>query len=345
MTSNELIRVILSRLSRVKILILIGGISFAILMFMIAKTTPPTFSVKTTLYPLTATPSGGGAASSALTELIGGGGSTKTLSEEANVNIEEVAKSRKTREAVVSQRLPIFGNKTIAEVLINDYNQNKSYFEEPIAIPTSFPELYATGSSLLTNNYTVKVNKNSLLEIIFSSTNEKLITPASLILIDKISQFYKELKIKKAQFDYDFTQKKVDSLEGVLRKFDNQRVYLSNTTLFVPQGKLQYIVPKEKLENNKLLVISQRNGAASNREEALWRKQKVTPIIEILDAPQPPFAVVQPSKTLYGVVGFILGCLFFALFSIGGILYRYFNLEIKKKLSDSTVISPISTTA
>ena len=344
MTSKELIRVILSRLNRTKIIIAIGGLAFGILLFMMAKNTPAVYSVKTTLYPLTAAPSGG-SASSALTELIGGGGSTKTLSEEANVNIEEVARSRKTREAVVSQRLPIFGNKTIAEVLINDYNNNKSYFTESIAIPTSLPELYARGGSLLINNYTVKVNKNSLLEIIFSSTNEKLITPTSLILIDKISQFYKELKIKKAQFDYDFTQKKVDSLERVLRKFDNQRIYLNNTTLFVQPGKLQYTVPRENIENNKLLVLSQRNGAASNREEALWRKQKVTPIIEILDAPQPPFTVVQPSKVLYGFVGFLLGCIFFALFSVSGIIYRYLNLEVQKKLAVSTEVSTVSTTA
>ncbi len=344
MTSKELIRVILSRLNRTKIIIIIGGLAFGILLFMVAKNTPATFSVKTTLYPLTAAPSGGNA-SSALTELIGGGGSTKTLSEEANVNIEEVARSRKTREAVVSQRLSIFGNKTIAEILINDYNRNKSYFAQPIVIPTAFPDLYATGANLLAGNYTVKVNKNSLLEIIFSSTNERLITPTSLILIEKISQFYKELKIKKAQFDYDFTQRKVDSLERVLRKFDNQRINLNNTTLFVPLGKLQYTVPKENIENNKLLVLSQRNNAAANREEALWRKQKVTPIIEILDAPQPPFAVVQPSKVLYGFIGFLLGCIFFALFSVSGIIYRYLNLEVQKKLADSTAISPVSTTA
>jgi hypothetical protein len=185
-----------------------------------------------------------------------------------------------------------------------------------------------------------------LLEIVFTSTNEKLIKPGSLVLIDKISQFYKELKIKKAQFDFDFTQKKVDSLERVLRKFDNQRIYLNNTTLFVQPGKLQYTVPKENLENNKLLVLAQRNGAASNREEALWRKQKVTPIIEILDAPEPPFNVTKPSNILYGIIGFMIGCLIFTIFSLSDIIYRYLNFEVKKKLNHPAVeISPVSTTA
>lgn len=181
--------------------------------------------------------------------------------------------------------------------------------------------------------------------MVFSSSNEKLITPTSLILIDKISQFYKELKIKKAQFDFNFTQKKVDSLEMVLRKYDNQRINLNNTTLFVQPGKLQYIVPRENLENNKLLVLAQRNGAASNREEALWRKQKVTPIIEILDAPEPPFDVNKPSNILYAGGGFVLGCILFSLLLISGILYKYLNNTVQNKLAVTLYDSTVTTSA
>ena len=345
MTSKELINNIINRLKRVKIIILLGGIGISLLMFFIAKNTPAIFSVKSTLYPLTAA-NDASSASSKLTELIGGGGSSKTLSDDANVNIEEVAKSRRTREAVVAERLPAFGNKSISVILIEEYNKNKSRFSSDVKIPTLEGDLHSTGANLIASNYMVKVNKNNLLEIVFTSTNEKLLKPGSLVLIDKISQFYKELKIKKAQFDFDFTQKKVDSLERLLRKFDNQRIYLNNTTLFVQPGKLQYTVPKENLENNKLLVLAQRNGAASNREEALWRKQKVTPIIELLDAPEPPFNVVKPSNILYGVIGFVIGCLIFTIFSLIDIIYKYLNLEVKKKLSDPVVqISPVSTTA
>ena len=346
MASKDLIRVIINRLNRVKILILIGGISIAILMVMVAKNTPAIYSVKSTLYPLTSV-SEGGSASSKLTELIGEGGrNSKTLSDEANVNIEEVAKSRRTREAVVAARLPEFGNKSIAVILIEEYNKNKSRFSPEIKIPTLEPDLYSTGANLFEGNYAVKFNKNSLLEIVFTSTNEKFIKPGSLVLIDKISQFYKELKIKKAQFDFDFTQRKVDSLERVLNKYDNQRIHLSNTTIFVPLGKVQYTIPKENLENNKQMVLAQRNAAASNREEALWRKQRVTPIIEILDAPEPPFNATRPSKILYGIIGFFAGAIIFGLFSVTGIIYRYFHSEIKKTLNDSAIeISPVSTTA
>ena len=345
MTSQELIRRILITLQKKKYIIFLGGIVVSGLFFLYSSIIPPVYSVKSTLYPLTAS-ADASSASSKISELIGGSGPTKTLSEDANVNIEEVARSRRTREAVVAQRLPEFGNKPVATILIEEYNKTKSRFSPEMKIPSVEGDLISLGANLFATNYSVKFNKNSLLEIVFTSTNEKLIKPASLILIDKISQFYKELKIKKAQFDFDFTQKKVDSLERVLNKYDNQRIYLNNTTLFVQPGKLQYTVPKENLENNKILVLAQRNGAASNREEALWRKQKVTPIIEILDAPEPPFNVTKPSSALYGIIGFIIGCLIFAIFCISDIIYRYLHLEVKKKLSDPIVeISPVSTTA
>lgn len=346
MTTKGLIKIIIARLNRTKLIILIGGIALSILMYMIAEKTTPVYSVKSSLYPLTGASEA--SASSKLSELVGGtsAGGAKSLSDEANVNIEEVAKSRKTREAVVAERLPVFGNKPIALILIEEYNKNKSFLESPKPIPTLESDLLLEGANLLEENYTVKFNKNSLLEIVFSSTNQKLLKPGSLVLIDKISQFYKELKIKKAQFDYNFTQSKVDSFERLLKKFDNQRVQLNNTTLFVAPGKVQYIIPKENLENNKLLVLAQRNGAASNREEALWRKQRITPIIEILDAPEPPYAEVKPSKLLYGIFGFLIGCLAFAIFSILGIIYRYVHYEVKQKLNDTTLeISPVSTTA
>ena len=344
MTSKELVRRIIITLQNKKFIIFLGGLVVAGLLFIYASSIPAVYSVKSTLYPLTAG-NDDKSASSKISELIGSSGPTKTLSDEASVNIEEVAKSRKTREAVVAARLPEFGNKSIAVILIEEYNKNRSRFTPEIKIPTVESDLYSTGANLFGDNYAVKFNKNNLLEIVFTSTNKNLIKPGSLILIDKISQFYKELKIKKAQFDFDFTQKKVDSLDRVLNKYDNQRIHLSNTTLFVPMGKVQYTIPKENLESNKQMVLAQRNGAASNREEALWRKQRVTPIIEILDAPEPPFAVTQTSRSLFAFIGFLIGCFLISLVSIASLVYRFMHFEVQKKLVEVVEISTVSTTA
>jgi hypothetical protein len=342
-TTQVLIIKIFTRLRKLKLLIILGGVLIATLLYMYAKKIPTVYSVRSSVFPLTSGPEKN-STSTKISELIGASSGSKSLTEEANVNIEEVAKSRKTREAVVEEKITALQNKTIAELLINEYNLRKKFYAPLITIPTSKEELISKGAKLLKDNYTVKFNKNSLLEVNFSSTNEKLVTPVSYILINKISTFYTELKIKKAQFDFDFTEKKVDSLQRVLNEFDRDRIKLNNTTLFVKPNKLQYVIPKENLESDKLQVLAQRNGAASNREEALWRKQKVTPIIEILDKPEPPYDEVKPSKILYALIGFIVGCILFSLLFIVGLLYKYANNQLKQTIAEKLKEPALNTT-
>ena len=334
MTTQELIKKIFFRLSRLKIVILLGGLLIGTLLYMYALSKPIVYSVTSTVFPLTSG-SESSSASSKITELLGGGGNSgKSITEDANVNIEEVGRSRKTRESVVSQRLPAYGNKLIAEIFIKEYNNHRAFLAPAVPMPKSDSEIITTGSGLFKNYYSVKFNKNSLLEINFSYTDRNLLSPVSYILINRISQFYKELKIKKAKADFDFAEGKVDSLERVLSRFDRRRIAIDNRTLFVPKGKLQYVIPKENLENDKLRVLSQKAGTANNREDAAWRLQKVTPIIEILDKPEPPYLETKPSKITYGVVGFLLGLFLFAFATIAGLLYQYLNQQMKELIGD-----------
>ena len=333
MTSQALLLKVFNRLRKLKFLILFGGILGGALLYLYAKKTPVIYSIKSTVFPLTAGPDK--SSTSKLSELIGGGaGGAKSLSDEANVNIEEVAKSRKTREAVAGERIEKLNNQTVAELLISEFNLRKSFTKPLIKKPSTEDELRSLGAFLLQDNYNAKVNKNGLLEINFTSTNMELISPVSYILINKISQFYIELKIQKAEFDFAFISKKVDSFDRVLAEIDKNRILVSNTTLFVRPNKIQYSIPKENLENTKLQVLAQRNGAASNREEALWRMKKATPIIQILDNPEPPFDVVKPSKIVYGLVGFVVGCFLFSLLFIAGLLFKYTNHQVKQTIAE-----------
>jgi hypothetical protein len=300
----------------------------AVLLFFYAKKIPSTYSAKSTIFPLTPS-SNQNNATSKISELLGGGGGTKNITEDATVNIEEVGRSKKTREAVVLERLTDFDNLTIAEVLINESNKYKSYFDKKIEKPNTEQDLAMVGANIIKNLYSVKFNKNSLLEIVFTSNNEKLISPISYVLIDKISQFYKELKIEKAKLDYDFASKKVDSLESLLEQIDKQRISLNNTSVFIPSGKMKYTVPIENLENIKVEVDLQKSNAAANRDDAMYRLDKITPIIQILDKPTAPFDVVQTSKKLYAAIGFVVGCILFSFLFIVGLLMKFANSQVK----------------
>lgn len=344
MTSRELIRKILLRLKRLMLLIILGGLITGALFYWYAHSKPVVYSVRSTLFPLT-TSSQESSPSSKITELLGGS-STKNLSDEASVSIEEVARSLKTREAVVGQRMPGYGNKTLAEVIIKEYNDHRSFTQPKIKMPLADSDIISTGATVFENNYSIKFNKNNLLEVVYSSTDKNLLVPVSYFLIDKVTEFYKELKRAKAKADFDFIQAKVDSLDDVLRGYDRQMITINNTTLFVPVNKLQYHLPAENLNINKTRVLVQRTGVASDREEALWRLQKVTPIIQILDKPTPPFGEERHSGALYGTAGFIVGCLFFAVICISGLLYRYAAQQVEEALTDKSVAeSNTNTTA
>jgi hypothetical protein len=305
-------------------------------MFFYAKTIAPVYSARSTVFPLNATNDNSGATSALVSSMLGLSETPKSFSQDASINIVELALSRNLREAVAMDRMgPELGNKTVAELLIEAYNRNKPLFGNAIKLPSNPAMLAAVGGSLLKEGVTAKINKNGILEINFSNTNEDLITPVSYKFIDKISEFYKELKIKKAKLDYDFTLIKMDSLDSVIKTFDRKAIHMANTTLFVTPDKIQYTIPKENLVEEKERVSRQRNANANNREEALWRLQKMTPIISVLDRPDPPFDIQKPSALLYAMIGFFVSIILLTGLLISGILYRYAKEEAKKAIFGS----------
>ncbi len=337
MTTQELTRKILIRIGKLKWLIILGGLIFGTLMYFFAKSKPTIYTAKSSFFPLSSAPENN--ASSKLSELLGGGGgNTKSLTTDANVNIEEVGRSKKTREAVVAEKVASFNNKTIATILIEENNKYALFFEEKLEIPNNDTTLIQIGAELIKTSYTVKVNKNSLLEINFSSKNRELLLPITNVLTTKISEFYKELKIKKAKSDFLFLQAKVDSFNTLINSYDKQIVLMDNTTLFVAPGKLMYELPKDKLEREKSLIISQRNSAVYNREEAMLRLEKETPVIEVLDKPTPPYLIKSSSKILYSIVGFVFGLLAFTFLFTVNLLLKYSNTIVKSTIAEKMAV-------
>jgi uncharacterized protein involved in exopolysaccharide biosynthesis len=330
-TSKELIQRIYLRIGKFKLLVLLAGFLMAAVLFFYGRMIPPVYTTKATVFPLTAS-NESSAASNALTTLLGGSDAPKSFSSEASINIVELAQSRNTREAVALKKLPGFNGKTVAELLIDNYNKSKFFYTPELKTPKDSPTLAAVGGNLLNQNFVAKTAKSGILELYYSSTNPTLISPITYAMIEKISQFYIDLKTRKAKKDYDFTLKKIDSLQHVLNTYDRRAVVLANTTLFVPKGKIEYSIPKENLINSKERGMRQRDGYANNREEALWRLQKATPIIDILDKPLPPYAVQKPSSMLYGFLGFMLGCFLAIAFLVAPILSKYVETETNKAI-------------
>ena len=334
MNYHTFITVVYTRLSKLKFLILGIGVLAALCCFIYTKTIPKVYSSRATVFPLNASNDNAGAAS-ALTSLLGLSETPKSFIQEASINIVDLALSRNTREAVALETIPTLGNKSVAVLVIEEYNKRKPFYKSTINIPESKEMLAAVGANLLKDHFFAKINKNGILEINFNTTSEALVGPVSYIFVDKISEFYKELKIKKAKRDYDFMCEKVDSLELVLASYDKSAIGMSNTTLFVAPDKLQFQLPKQNLSNEKSRVMRQRDMSAENKEEALWRLQKETPIIAMLDKPDAPYDTYKPSAMLYSAIGFMISIILAVMTLIFVPLYRFIKFEIRKSVFET----------
>jgi hypothetical protein len=206
------------------------------------------------------------------------------------------------------------------------------FWQKKLNIPADTIALASVGGEILSDYLTAKMSKTEVLEIYFSNASKPLITPITNVLIDKLSQFYIDLKTSKALADYNFTLKKIDSLEGMLSRVDKRAIVMQNTTFFTPTDRLEYGLPKENLSMEKGRIVRQRDLSVTNREEATWRLQKATPIISVLDKPTEPFAVSKTSSVLLGIGGFIAGSMICIFFLIAGLLYAYTKAEVYKSL-------------
>lgn len=331
MNSQELVRKAALRLYHSKWLLLIAGAAIALLMVLYAAAKPTVYTSRSSVFPLTSN-NDNSLAKSTLSSILGIADAPQSFSQEASINIVELALSRNTREAVAMTVLKNFENKTIAQLLIEEFNKNKFFWEKAMKLPKDSSRLAATGAEILKYAIDAKINKNGILELSFKSTNEDLVQPISYTIIETISGFYIDLKIKKAKVDFDFTVKKVDSLQSILDSYDKTAVRMSNTTMFVPSTRIEYQIPKENLVSDKDRVMRQRDASANNREEALWRLQKATPIIATLDKPDPPYEFRKPSTILFGVIGFVVGVVLISLVLTAGFIKKYIVHEIKVAL-------------
>ena len=143
-----MIRNIFNKLARYKILVVICGIATALLLFFYAKNNRPVYTAKATVFPLTS-PADNSISSSALSGILGIEGPSKSFSSEASINIIELTLSRNVRQRVAATRLPQFGNKTVTELMVQDLNDHKSFFEKTIKMPVDSNALSLQGSELL----------------------------------------------------------------------------------------------------------------------------------------------------------------------------------------------------
>lgn len=342
MNTAELTRLIFKRLKQFRFIILAAGLIAGIILYLYAKKTPVTFTSRATVFPLTSSPESSGT-SNALSMLLGT--DSKNFSDDASINIVELAQSRTTREAVAATKIPSMGNKTIAALLVEDINNHLSWMEKKVQPPPTQEQLNIWAGQVLQGGLTANINKNNMLVLTYTGRSQDLVKVISYEFIYKISDFYIELKREKARRDYVFAENKADSLKRVLNAKDYQLIAIDKRTLFTNPNKLQFKVPVENLIMEKQMVNNQYIQAVANRENAAYKLQKATPLIKVLDKPDPPYTPQSKSATIYGLLGFILGSFLVAGLAIAGIILKFIRLEANKAIFGTSKTTTTTTTA
>jgi hypothetical protein len=336
MNNIELIKQLIKRLKKFSWLIAIIALVFGAVFYFMAKQSIVIFTSKSTVFPLNS--SNDNASGSAISNLLGLSDAPKSFTGEASINIVELASSRRTREAVATARIPSMKNKTVAELLLEEHNKHIGFMQnQPIDIKKMDSALLInTGSNILRGALNAKINKNGILELYCSNSNQKLVREVSYVFINKLSEFYIDLKKKKAQIDFEFAVKKADSLFTVLSKLDAKAVYLDETTFFTNEELKRFSLPKVNLAQDKQTVQSQYYYAVNNRESAAYKLQKETAIIEILDKPEGPYDAASKSTKMYAIIGMLLGGFIGIIIVSWKIINKYLSDELNKALEKAT---------
>lgn len=328
MTSQELTAALFLRLKKTWVYIVAAGIIGAGILIYYALQKPETFTSTATIFPLTS--SADNSTSSVLSALMGTNESSKSFSDDASINIIELAQSRTTREEVAAIRVPEKGNKTIAELLVEEINQHRGILEPKTDLPTNDYNRITWAGRILKDRLTATINKNNSFVLSYTGRTEDLVRIISYGFIDKISLFYIDLKREKAKRDFEFATGKVDSLRSVMNSKDMQLIEMDKRTMFTNTDKLEYRVPTENLVADKQMIRSQYATAVANQQNAAYKLQKSTPVIKVLDKPEPPYQIEHKSPVIFGTIGFMAGFILVGLLAVSGLLLSYVKSEFSK---------------
>ena len=341
MSSHELTTSIYQRLKKVRVIVITVAIITAMGLILYAKQKPVTYTSRASVFPLTSG-NDNNATSSTLSALLGSE-TPKSFSEDASINIIELAQSRTTREEVAAMSDSSMGNKTIAELLLNDINNHRGWFEEKVETPPNQYALITWAGDVLKDGLTATINKNNMLILSYTGRSPDLVRTISYGFINKISLFYIQLKQEKARRDYEFATSKVDSLRNVMNSKDNQLIEIDKRTLFTNTDKLEFRVPTENLLADKQMIRQQYATAVANQQNAAYKLQKATPVIKVLDRPEPPYDIENKSAVLYGLIGLVGGFILVSLFFVSGIILKFFKEEFNKAIFGTSASKNVTT--
>jgi uncharacterized protein involved in exopolysaccharide biosynthesis len=237
-------------------------------------------------------------------------------------NLVELFKSRMIIENALLEKINISNiDKTIAQVLLEDFNLNKTEKDRskivfPIGIKRSqFGFLQDSLSGILVNKiitnesiFSVKIKdkKLTILNAQFVYHNEVVAKRFLESIVQEVTKFYSETRSKKARINVDILQKQADSVRRELNNAiigitsENDKTYNLNPALY--KYKSNSMFKQVDIQTNTAILTQ----LVANLEIAKVSLRKETPLIQIIDNPIYPLKREKPSIFLFFILGGVL---------------------------------------
>lgn len=333
MSINQLIALYLERIKKNRVWILVGAFILGTLLAIYSLFVPTFYTSTSTIFPLSS--SSKSSSSSVLSTLMGSSDVGSSFTNENSVNIIELAQSRTIRDEVARKRVKEDGNRMIAELMLDEYNKHRGLTEPKLNFKNDTSRIVNWAIGQLGTNLEASITKTNSFQFKYTGRSIALVKQISYAYVDEISQFYIALRIEKAKQDYEFATKKVDSLKDAIGQVDQKLINADDKTLFTDAMKLEYRMPTENMISDKQILRSLFTRAIANQQNAAYTLQRATPVIKLLDKPDPPYQKTETSKVKFFIIGFVLGVMLIMFIILIPLFRKFTKAELENFLNSA----------
>jgi uncharacterized protein involved in exopolysaccharide biosynthesis len=227
-----------------------------------------------------------------------------------------VLKSRTLSEKVSADSVVFQGKKWLMADLILEYTPKDFSIKKALGLqkkktPSLEEKIYQVGRKLR-SVFKVTTNDNGFMVMSYSFYNHDLTGLVCDKYIDNLLEYYKNQKIEKALLNKVYYQEQADSVKTELdnASYAVARFYDSNKY----RTQLSTEVKARQMEAKVKWLSEIYTQLLLQLEQAKSQIQQDTPVIQILDPPEPPFDMISTSKFKLIFIGLFFGAFVCAVY-------------------------------
>ena len=165
------------------------------------------------------------------------------------------------------------------------------------------------------NSLEVITNEYGFIEMTLAFQDPTLAEETSMIFIEVIKEYYTEVKSEKSERSMSFLANRRDSVKTEL-DLTNQRIAsFYDRNKYGVSTRPEIYLKEQEVKSEMLAKMYTELVIAFETTKAQYLKE--SPVIQVLDLPEPPFKTIRPKTFGYSILGVLIGLLIGILLVVG----------------------------